>query len=259
MEQRWVSSLKLLVKSVLKNISSSIIAIVIWPFALIAFAIAASTYLIAAFFISPKRLHPLARFLCRAMLLSGGQIIKVEGEIPNPKGGPYLYLFNHQSMLDQFLIASVVKEYISAVGGDFQFSWPIWGRLIKRYGAIPIVRENIKKAIYSLNLAEDELRKGTSFLISPEGTRTLNGKMGAFKKGPFHLSLNTGTTIIPIGIIGAFDSKQKNDWRIYPGVVTVKFGEPVKKDFFMNMSVEELRDDIRERISALCQDDLVAV
>ena len=246
-------------KSVLKNISSSIIAIFIWPFALIAFAISAGTYLIAAFFISPKRLHPLARFLCRVMLLSGGQIIKVEGEIPNPKDGPYLYLFNHQSMLDQFLIASVVKEYISAVGGDFQFSWPIWGRLIKRYGAIPIVRENLKKAIYSLNLAEDELRKGTSFLISPEGTRTPTGKMGVFKKGPFHLALNNGTTIIPIGIMGAFDSKQRNDWRIYPGVVTVKFGAPIKQDSYKNMSVEELRDYIRKIIGALCQDDLVVV
>lgn len=246
-------------KKFLKNISSSIIAIVIWPFALIVFAISAGIYLFAALFIAPKRLHPLARVLCRTMLLSAGQIIKLEGEIPNPKNGPYLYLFNHQSMLDQFLIASVVKEYISAVGGDFQFSWPIWGRLIKRYGAISIVRENLNKAIYSLNLAEDELRKGTSFLISPEGTRTLTGKMGLFKKGPFHLSLNTGTTIIPIGIIGAFDSKQKNDWRLYPGVVTVKFGKSVNKDFYKNMSVEELRDDIRNRISVLCEEDSIVI
>ncbi len=191
------------------------------------------------------------------MLLSAGQILKIEGKIPDPKDGPYLYLFNHQSMIDQFLIGGSVKEYISAVGGDFQFSWPIWGRLIKRYGAIPIVRENLKKAIYSLNLAEDEIRKGTSFLISPEGTRTLNGKMGIFKKGPFHLSLNTGITIIPIGIIGAFDSKQKTDWRLYPGVVKVKFGKPVTNDYYKNLSVEELRDDIRERIVTLCRDDLV--
>jgi len=241
----------------LKNISSSIIAIIIWPFALIAFVLSAGIYLFASLFISPKRLNRLARFLCRFILLGAGQIIKVEGEIPDSKNGPHLYLFNHQSMLDQFLVAGTVKEYISAVGGDFQFSWPIWGRLIKRLGAIPIVRENLAKAIYSLTLAENEIRKGTSFLISPEGTRTLTGKMGEFKKGPFHLSLNTGVTIIPIGLIGAYSSKKLNDWRIYPGRITVRVGNPVYKNYYKKMSVEELRYDIRVKIAVLCEDDSI--
>ena len=244
-------------RNFLKNISSSIIAIVIWPFALITFVISAGTYLFASLFISPKRLNRLARFLCRFILLSAGQIIKVEGEIPDSRNGPHLYLFNHQSMLDQFLVAGAVKEYISAIGGDFQFSWPIWGRLIKRLGAIPIVRENLEKAIYSLTLAEEEIRKGTSFIISPEGTRTHTGKMGEFKKGPFHLSLNTGITIIPIGIMGAYNSKKRNDWRLYPGIVTVKIGKPVNKEYYQKMSVEELRDDIRDRIALLCDDDSI--
>ena len=241
----------------LKNISSSIIAIIIWPFALIAFVVSTGTYLFAALFISPKKLYSLARIRSRFMLLSAGQIIKVEGEIPDPKNGPHLYLFNHQSLIDQFLIAGTVKEYITAVGADYQFSWPIWGRVIKRLGAIPIVREDLAKAIHSLSLAEDEIRKGTSFLIAPEGTRTLTGKMGEFKKGIFHLSLNTGITIIPIGLIGAYNSKQKNDWRIYPGRITVRIGKPVKKDYYQKMSIDELRDDIRNKISILCEDDLI--
>lgn len=246
-------------RSILKNISSSIIAIVIWPFALITFVISAGTYLFAALFISPKRLHRLARLLCRFILFGAGQIIKIEGEIPDPRDGPYLYLFNHQSLLDQFLVAGTVKEYISAVGAVYQFSWPIWGRVIKRYGAIPIVRENLPKAIHSLKLAEDVIREGTSFLISPEGTRTHTGKMGEFKKGPFHLALNTGITIIPIGLIGAYDSKQKNDWRIYPGVITINIGKPVKKDYYQKMSVEELRDVIKNKILLLCDDASIVI
>ena len=243
--------------SFLKNIRSSIIAIVTWPFALIAFVVSAGTYLFASLFISPKRLHGLARFLCRFILLGAGQIIKIEGEIPDSKNGPHLYLFNHQSLLDQFLIAGTIKEYVSAVGADYQFSWPIWGRVIKRLGAIPIIRTELTKAIHSLSLAEDEIKKGTSFLLSPEGTRTLTGKMGEFKKGPFHLSVNTGITIIPIGLIGAYNSKKRNDWRICPGMVTVRIGKPVKKEYYQKMSVEELRDDIRNMISVLCDDDSI--
>ncbi|MCK4904601.1 MAG: 1-acyl-sn-glycerol-3-phosphate acyltransferase, partial [Candidatus Marinimicrobia bacterium] len=142
-------------------------------------------------------------------------------------------------------------------GADYQFSWPIWGRLIKRLGAIPIVRDDLTKAIHSLTLAEDEIQKGTSFLIAPEGTRTKTGKMGEFKKGLFHLSLNTGVTIVPIGLIGAYDSKKRDDWRIYPGMITVRIGNPVYKNFYQKMSVEELRDDIRNRIAVLCEDNSI--
>ncbi|MCK4903333.1 MAG: 1-acyl-sn-glycerol-3-phosphate acyltransferase, partial [Candidatus Marinimicrobia bacterium] len=165
----------------------------------------------------------------------------------------------HQSLLDQFLIVSIIKEYVSAVGADYQFSWPIWGRLIKRLGAIPIVRDDLTKAIHSLTLAEDEIRKGTSFLIAPEGTRTSTGKMGEFKKGTFHLSLNTGVTIIPIGLRGAYDSKKRNDWHIYPGEIIVKFGNPVCKNYYQKMSVEELRDDIRNKIALLCEDNSISL
>ncbi len=243
--------------SFLKNTSSSIIAIVIWPFALTAFILSAGVYLFAMIFISPRKLYLLARLLSRFVLLGAGQIIKIDGEIPDRKNGPHLYLFNHQSLLDQFLIVGTIKEYVSAVGADYQFSWPIWGRLIKRLGAIPIVRDDLTKAIHSLTLAEDEIKKGTSFLTAPEGTRTKTGKMGEFKKGLFHLSLNTGITIVPIGLVGAYDSKKRDDWRIYPGMITVRIGNPVYKNYYQKMSVEELRDDIRNRIAVLCEDNSI--
>ena len=240
----------------IKKIFDTIIALLIWPIAAITFAVSAWIYLFVAIFIPPKQLHPLAKFLCRLMLLGGGQIIKQTGNPPNPKDGPYLYLFNHQSLFDQFVVAGTLDEYISAVAGQFQFDWFIWGRLVKRYGAIPIIRKNLEKAIHSLNLAEDEIRKGTSFLVSPEGTRTLTGKMGEFKKGPFHLSLNTGVTIVPIGLIGVYNAKKREDWKIYPGIVKIIYGKPIKSDYYKNMTVEELRDDIHSRIALLCNDDL---
>ena len=243
--------------NLLRNISSSIIAIIIWSIFLITFLVLVSLFLFVTLFISPKRLSPLIRILARLLLLSAGQLIKIEGEIPNSENGPHLYLFNHQSLFDQFALAGAVKEYISAVGADYQFWWPVWGTLIKRLGAIPIVRKNLDKAIYSLALAEEEIKKGTSFIISPEGTRTLTGKMGDFKKGPFHLSLNTGVTIIPVGLMGAFNAKKLTDWRVYPGKIKVKFGNPVHKNYYQKMSVEQLRDDIRKRIALLCNDDSI--
>ena len=91
-----------------------------------------------------------------------------------------------------------------------------------------IVRQKIKKALVSLKVAEETIKQGTSFLISPEGTRTLTGEIGPFKKGPFHLAKNTNATIVPIALRGGFRAKRKNDWRLQPGVLTVIFGDPIR-------------------------------
>lgn len=240
---------------VLTNLINSLVALVIWPIALVVFGLSLSFYLFIIIFISPKRLHWLARFLCGLMVLGAGQLLIRKGNLPNPKEGPYLYLFNHQSYLDPFMLGATVKEYISAVGGDFQFEWPLWGVVIKKYGAIPIIREKLSEAIHSLSLTEDAIREGTSFIISPEGTRTNTGKMLPFKKGPFHVAKNTGVTIVPVGIKGAFRAYRRHDWRIYPGIIRIQYGEPIKQNEYENMTLEELQDFIYKKISILCDNE----
>lgn len=234
---------------------SSLVAIVIWPIALIVFGLSASIYFLFLLLIPSKRLHWLARIVCRLIILGTGQLLIKNGKAPNPKDGPHLFLFNHQSYLDPFMLGATAREYISAVGGDFQFEWPLWGAVIKRYGAIPIIREKLSAAIHSLSLAEDAIKRGTSFIISPEGTRTTTGKMLPFKKGPFHVAKNTGVTIVPVGIKGAFRAYRRNDWRIYPGVVTIRYGTPIKHDEYENMTLEKLQDFIYKKISTLCDND----
>ena len=57
---------------------------------------------------------------------------------------------------------------------------------------------------------EEAIKKGTSMMIAPEGTRTLTGKLGPFKKRSVSCGKNTGITIIPVGLIGAYKAKNKN-------------------------------------------------
>ena len=240
---------------VLTNLINSLVALVIWPIAFAIFGLSASIYFLFLLFIPSKRLHWLARIACGLIVLGAGQLLIKKGKAPNPKDGPHLYLFNHQSYLDPFMLGATIKGHVSAVGGDFQFEWPLWGHILKRYGAIPIIRENLSKAIHSLSLAEDEIRRGRSFLISPEGTRTTTGKMLSFKKGPFHVAKNTGVTIVPVGIVGAFRAYRRHDWRIYPGVVKIRYGEPITHPEYEHMTLEELQDLVYKKISILCEDE----
>ena len=232
----------------------TLISLILWPLTFIVFTfVVGGGYLFLLLFIHPEKLHPFARIICRILLTTGGQWLSVRGTPPPKIGQPYLYLFNHQSLFDSFMLAAAIPHYITAVGANKQFSWPVWGYLVRRYGVIPIKRRKLKAAIHSLHLAEEAVQKGTSFIISPEGTRTLTGEMGQFKKGAFHVAKNTGITIVPVGIQGAFDAKNKNDWRLTPGILTIHFGELIKKEEYNNMTVEQLRDFTRNKISELIQ------
>jgi 1-acyl-sn-glycerol-3-phosphate acyltransferase len=231
----------------------ALFSVIIWPIATLMFLLAATLYITVSLFFPPRELHRLASFLCRFVLLCAGQWLSVKGSVPDPKNGPHLYLFNHVSLFDQFILIAAIREFVTGVGALKQFSWPVWGLIVRRYGIIPIQRRNLKKAIHSIDLAEEEVRKGVSLMIAPEGTRTLTGKLGPFKKGPFHLALHTNITIIPVAFINAFRAKNKNDWRIRPGRLIAYFGEPIKNIEYKGQSVEELQQNVRERIIGLKQ------
>ena len=75
------------------------------------------------------------RPICWIYCLLAGQILIKENQAPPPENGPYLYLFNHVSMFDQFMVGAFVPHYITAIGAEEIFKYPVWGQLIKKYGA----------------------------------------------------------------------------------------------------------------------------
>ena len=226
-------------------------SIIIWP-VWYAFFVPSLFFLLFVIMIFPRQyFFYIIRPICWVYCFLAGQWLRKENEPPSKHNGPYLYMFNHVSMFDQFMIGAYIPHYITAVAAIEVFKYPIWGYIIKKYGVIPIVRQKIRKAIGSLKLAEEAIKKGTSFLISPEGTRTITGEIGPFKKGPFHLAKNTKVTIVPIGLIGGFKAKKKNDWRISPGVLTVVFGKPIESNEYQDLNINELRDLVLNKIITL--------
>ena len=93
---------------------------------------------------------------------------------------------------------------------------------------------------------------GDSMILSPEGQRTLTGELGEFKKGVFHFAKSTNVaSIVPVGLIGAYRANVRNSWIVNPGKLTIAFGEPITPEVYKNLSVEELRDLTKQKISEL--------
>ena len=233
------------------GIIKAIISIILWPLFFVTFVFGVLGYFIVTTFVSLNVAHRYMKIFCRTCLLSAGQFLKIKGTVPPRDKQPYIYMLNHQSMFDHFMIAGSTSHYLTGVAAEDQYSYPVYGAALRRYKAIPIKREKLKDAIHSLDEAEKVVLSGTSLLIAPEGTRTVSGELGTFKKGPFHLAINTKATIIPVAIIGAWEAKKKTDWKLKPGVITIHYGDPIQSTQYDDYSIQELSNFVKNELQKL--------
>ena len=228
-----------------------LISIFIWPIFFINFFVTATVVIPLLIVIPQKRMLPIARFFSYFILLSSGvHLITIGREKVNPDE-TYLWIFNHQSFLDSFIFVAVANQFVVTTGAAYQFKLPIWGFIMRRWGAIPIERSNIRQAYRSLQKAKNVLLNGSSVQISPEGKRTLDGKLGKFKNGPFRLAIDANVPIVPIGIKGAYEIKKRTDWRFRPGRVTATIGNPIHPQEYAEMSAKELSLYVRDIIKKM--------
>ena len=237
--------------NILTKILSFFILVVFFPL----FALMLISVIIFSYITHPKNTYPfLVPISARVIMLSGLQWFSVKGKVPPKKDGPYLFMFNHESMFDVLMLAGGIPYYINAIGWEGVFKIPLFGFMAKRYGAYAITHDNTDKAKATLKAAEKILLQDKdSMVLSPEGQRTITGEMGEFKKGGFHFAKATNATIVPIGLIGAYRANKRTSWTINPGRLTLVFGDPITAEDYSNLSVEELRDVTKERIGSLIQ------
>ncbi len=169
------------------------------------------------------------------------------------KSKAYVFMPNHVSLLDSPLMAAFLPQYISALEAKEHFSWPLYGLLAKKYQNIPINRKSVAESLKSVGIAKQKLKSGISIVVFPEGSRTMTGKLGHFKKLPFHLAQDAGVSIVPIGVSGIFDINHKGTILLYPGKILMKFGEPVEVDHIKNTDVPILMEEIKEQIQSLIE------
>jgi 1-acyl-sn-glycerol-3-phosphate acyltransferase len=152
------------------------------------------------------------------------------------------------SNLDPPLVIPLVPRRTSVLLKKELMKIPILSRAMKMASFVPVDRSNRDAAISSISRAVDVLRDGVNISIFPEGTRSFDGKLLPFKKGPFHLAIESGVDIIPVTIHGTEQMMPKGTNAIRPGVAHVIFHGPVSpKDYG---SREELTEAVRRVIES---------
>ena len=193
----------------------------------------------------------IARVLFKFLIRIMGIRLSVYGKEHIIINEPYLIMGNHQSLFDVFVVPAAIPICFVGIEAAYHFALPVWGYLIRKWGCIPIERENLEKAILSLDLARKTLASGMSIGVLPEGHRTRTGAMEPFKKGPFHLAKEAKASILPFGMNGLFEFNPKGSFLLNPGNVTVNIGRPLPYETFKDLSVEELKQYLFDIIAGL--------
>ena len=211
--------------------------------------------LFLSLFLPPRIYDPLFKAMCRFLFRLLFIRVQREGRDRISPGQNYLFMANHVSLFDIPLIEGYIPTFLRGIEASRQFSWPVYGWVIRRLGNIPINRKNIPSSIRSMKKAEDYIRSNKSLIVLPEGHRTLDGKLRPFKRLPFFLAKQVEIPIIPIGFSGLFRLKNKGSWLIRPSKIFVRFGEPVDADTIRTLSVDDLSALVRDKIQDLIREE----
>lgn len=137
--------------------------------------------------------------------------------------------FNHTSLIDAMVIPMLYPTGgVAAIKREVVFL-PFAGVAIWAMGFLLIDRGRSEKARRVLERAGARMaRERLTVFIAPEGSRSKTGDLLEFKKGAFHLAVQTGAPIVPIVVVGANDVYPMNRLVAQPGVVRIRILPPIE-------------------------------
>jgi 1-acyl-sn-glycerol-3-phosphate acyltransferase len=178
-----------------------------------------------------------------------GARIRVEG-LENIPPGPCLFAANHTSSADAPAVVGAIPRQVAILLKESLFRWPIIGQAFRLAKFVPVRRTDRDSAMASIERGAQGLRAGTSFLIYPEGTRSPDGRLQAFKKGAVVLAIKAGVPIVPVACAGAHKVMAKRSMVIRPGEIVVRFCPPIETAGYTVERRDELNEVLRAALAA---------
>ncbi len=193
-----------------------------------------------------------AKLSARNLGRACGVQVHVHGLEHLEDAGPYVFTPNHQSHFDIAALLGHLPGHNRFVTKKELFAEPVLGTVLQTLGMIGVDRENPGDAITRFTKAAAE---GSSLIIFPEGTRSRDGTLLPFKKGPFATALELGLPIVPIVCCGTREVMPRGGYlAIIPGDIQVYIERPIETH---GLGPEDL-DTLREQTRAVIATRLLA-
>lgn len=194
------------------------------------------------------------RWSQRLLRLIGANCIVINpNQIQPPTDKPVIIMCNHTSLYDipisfkafpNHSIRMLAKKEIAKV--------PFLGTGMVMAECPFIDRKNREQAIKDLQVAKQLMKSGIIMWIAPEGTRSKDGKLASFKKGPFITAIEANASIIPIGIRGAFEILPAKTLRLNLNqTVEIHIGEIIDASLYTMANKDELINKTHQQLTML--------
>jgi 1-acyl-sn-glycerol-3-phosphate acyltransferase len=194
-------------------------------------------------------------YLAKLMFYSSGSRLKITGLDNVPKDKAVVFVSNHQGHMDSVIIQGFIKKPKGFVSIKEFEKVPILGTWMKYMGSVFIDRSDSRQSLKCINEAVDNLNRGLSMVVFPEGKYNDGEDTMTFEKGWLRMAIKSGAPIVPITISNSYKILSYNGKSIGPARVECTISEPIEttgikrkdeKDFLI-----ELRDLIHGKIVTL--------
>ena len=176
--------------------------------------------------------------------------VRVSGREHIESGASYVLVANHLSLMDIPLLYGWLPLDLKWIMKKEVRKIPVIGIGTAMLGHIFLDRSNRQAAIEELRQVKNDLLPGTSILFFPEGTRSRNGKLQAFKMGAFHMARDLDLPILPITILGTNAILTPDRIDLFPGIARMIIHPAIPVADVRTLCSEELRDRSRQVIAS---------
>ncbi|NNF01359.1 MAG: 1-acyl-sn-glycerol-3-phosphate acyltransferase [Bacteroidia bacterium] len=193
-----------------------------------------------------------ARTIWSPMILKiCGIKIEIQGKDSIDLNKPSIFVSNHLSFIDIPCLFYALPKNLHFIAKESLKSVPFLGWFMMATGMIFVDRSNLQKSIASLKKAAKLVSKDKNVLVFPEGSRSKDGRVKIFKKGAFHLAVQAGATLIPIGIKGTDKIWGTDSYKLTSGTVSLKIGQGIDTSKLKDPDVNALIKQVRETVIKL--------
>lgn len=197
--------------------------------------------LLSSFFDADGSLqHGFARLWSRMILGTIGSELTIEGLEKIDTSRAHVYVVNHLSALDIPVLYVALPFQFRILAKRELFRYPFMGWHLRRSGQIPVVLDNPKASIRSLQLAVGAVKNNMSLLVFPEGGRSADGQLQPFMGGAFFAAIKAQTDVVPMALIGTFETLRMNSFHIQPQPIKLLVGEPISTAGLTTRDTESL-------------------
>ena len=188
------------------------------------------------------------QFLRRSLQLVAVLVYRVRytGLENIPAAGGVLVVSNHQSHFDPPLVGIGSRRRMNFVARKTLFDIPLFGRIIHSVDAIPIDRDGF--GLGGIKESLKRLKHREMVLIFPEGTRTSDGTIAAFRPGFTTLAVRSQSSILPVAIDGAYQAWPRTKKHPGFGRIRVHFGRPIPPEEVAGRDEHELVAEVERRV-----------